>query len=279
MSGIDLSTLPAPTVVEPLDFEDVLADLKADLIARHPACADMLGRESEPLVKILETAAYRETILRARINAAARSNLLAFASGGDLDHLAAFYGVTRQPDEADDRLRRRVQLQIAALAGNGTREQYIAQAMAASSAVVDAAVMQPTAGSVSVALWISTGADIAATLDTVRAAFVADTARTLGVPLTVRQAVARPIDITATIYREASAPVDLAQRLEDSLPQALATHAQLGRDVPRSWLLARLHVAGISRIELAVPAVDVTLAPDEYATAGAITITDGGVAW
>lgn len=274
---IDLPKIAPPDVVEELDFEAIYQELLADFRRLYPDWTASL--ESDPVVKLLELAAYREMLLRARINDAAQSNLLAFASGGDLDQLAAFYGVERQGDELDDRLRLRVQLQIAALAGNGTRERYRAKAMAASAAVVDAAVLQPAAGSVDVALWIADGTDVEATLATVRAAFVADDARTLGVPLTVRQAVAKPIDLTATIYREASAPVDLVRELATNLPMELADYAQLGRDVPRSWLLARLHVAGVSRVELAAPAGDVALAPDEYATAGVIALTDGGVAW
>lgn len=275
----DLSLLAPPDIVEPLSFEAIVAALQADLVARYPEAADVIALRSEPMVKLLEVFAYREMLLRARINSAARANLLAFATGGDLDQLAAFYGVARQADEPDDRLRTRVQLQIAALAGNGTHERYRALAMAASAAVVDAAVLQPAAGSVAVALWLTEGADVDATLATVRAAFAADDARTLGVPLTVRQALARPVSITATIYREVAAPVDLAQQLGAALAPALAAYAKLGRDVPVSWLLAQLHVAGVSRVTLAAPAGDITLAPDEYATLDAVTITDGGVAW
>lgn len=274
---IDLTTLAAPDVVEELDFETIYQELLADFRRLYPEWTASL--ESDPVVKLLELAAYREMLLRARINDAAQSNLLAFAAGGDLDQLAAFYGVVRQNDELDDRLRLRVQFQIAALAGNGTSERYRAKAMEASGAVVDAAVLQPAAGSVDVALWISSGPSVEDVLSAVRAAFAADDARTLGVPLTVRQAQAKPISVTATIYREATAPVDLAQRLSASLPQALTDYAQLGRDVPRSWLLARLHVAGVSRVELSTPAADVTMAPDEYATAGTMEITDGGVSW
>lgn len=274
---IDLTTIAPPDVVEELDFETIYQELLADFRRLYPEWTASL--ESDPVVKLLELAAYREMLLRARINDAAQSNLLAFATGGDLDQLAAFYGVVRQNDELDDRLRLRVQFQIAALAGNGTSERYRAKAMEASDAVVDAAVLQPAAGSVDVALWISSGPSVDDVLSAVRAAFAADDARTLGVPLTVRQAQAKPISVTATIYREATAPVDLAQRLAASLPQALTDYAQLGRDVPRSWLLARLHVAGVSRVELSTPAGDVTMAPDEYATAGTMAITDGGVSW
>lgn len=274
---IDLTTIAPPDVVEELDFETIYQELLTDFRRLYPEWTASL--ESDPVVKLLELAAYREMLIRARINDAAQSNLLAFATGGDLDQLAAFYGVVRQNDELDDRLRLRVQFQIAAMAGNGTSERYRAKAMEASDAVVDAAVLQPAAGSVDVALWISSGASADDVLAAVRAAFAADDARTLGVPLTVRQAQAKPISVIATIYREATAPVDLAQRLATALPEALTDYTKLGRDVPRSWLLAKLHVAGVSRIELSAPAGDVTMAPDEYATAGTMAITDGGVAW
>lgn len=274
---IDLTTIAPPDVVEELHFETIYQELLTDFRRLYPKWTASL--ESDPVVKLLELAAYREMLIRARINDAAQSNLLAFATGGDLDQLAAFYGVVRQNDELDDRLRLRVQFQIAAMAGNGTSERYRAKAMEASDAVVDAAVLQPAAGSVDVALWIASGASADDVLAAVRAAFAADDARMLGVPLTVRQAQAKPISVSATIYREATAPIDLAQRLAAALPEALTDYTQLGRDVPRSWLLAKLHVAGVSRVELSDPAVDVTMAPDEYATAGTMVITDGGIAW
>lgn len=274
---IDLTTLAPPDVVEALDFEAIYQEILTDFRRLFPEWTAVL--ESDPVVKLLEVAAYREMLLRARVNDAAQSNLLAFAAGGDLDQLAAFYGVVRQSDELDARLQRRVQLQIAALAGNGTSEQYRARAMNASAAVVDAAVLQPATGAIDVALWISSGAIADTVLASVRTAFAADDARTLGVPLSVRQAIAKPISVTATIYREATAPVDMAERIATGLQQSLAEYAQLGRDIPRSWLMARLHTSGVSRVELATPIGDVSMAPDEYATAGTMVITDGGVAW
>jgi phage-related baseplate assembly protein len=51
-SPIDLSRLPAPAVIEPLDFEQILSALKADLISRDPELADTLSLESEPLTKL-----------------------------------------------------------------------------------------------------------------------------------------------------------------------------------------------------------------------------------
>ena len=38
----DLTTLPAPQVVEPLDFEAINAAHRAELLARHPDAAEVL---------------------------------------------------------------------------------------------------------------------------------------------------------------------------------------------------------------------------------------------
>lgn len=59
---IDLSQLPAPEVVEPLDFEGIYQDLLATFRA-------LMGDgwtaplESDPVVKLLELCAYREVQL------------------------------------------------------------------------------------------------------------------------------------------------------------------------------------------------------------------------
>ena len=144
MTTQDLTQLPAPTVVEALDFETILASHRADLIARYPAAAEVIGLESEPLAKLLEAHALRELIYRQRVNDAARAYLLAYATGSDLDHKGAFYGVPRLPGETDERYRVRIQLRIRALAGNGTREHYELVAMTADQNVYDATAVQPS---------------------------------------------------------------------------------------------------------------------------------------
>ncbi|OWF82507.1 baseplate J-like protein [Yersinia frederiksenii] len=94
MPIIDLNQLPAPDVVEKLDFETILTERKATLISLFPeeqqeAVARTLALESEPLTKLLEENAYREVIWRQRVNEAARANMLAYAVGHDLDVMAA----------------------------------------------------------------------------------------------------------------------------------------------------------------------------------------------
>lgn len=277
----DLTQLPAPSAVEVLDFETILAACKADLLARYPEVATVLDLESEPLVKLLEVFAYREMLFRARVNEAARAHLLAFATDADLDHLGALFGVTRLAGEKDDRLRLRIQLQIAALAGQGTKEHYEFVAMTADLNVRSAYAMQPAPGRVRVLLWLQDASLQTATLTTVEGALNAENARMLGVPVSVGIAQPSPINITARITRERTAPSNLLAQLNSSLAPAFDAFARLGRDVARSWITTLLHVKGVAAVDYPqadAPAASTPLAADEYPVLGLVTLIDAGVA-
>ena len=81
--AIDVTALPTPAVIETLDYEAVLASLRADLLRLYPVAAEVIDLESEPLTKLLQVAAYRELLIRARINDAARAVMLAYATDAD----------------------------------------------------------------------------------------------------------------------------------------------------------------------------------------------------
>ena len=73
---IDLSLLTAPTVIESLDYEAILTERKQYLISLYPLAEQenitaTLALESEPIVKLLQESAYRELLLRNRVNTAA----------------------------------------------------------------------------------------------------------------------------------------------------------------------------------------------------------------
>ena len=84
---VNLSQLPAPNVVESLDFETILAEMIADLQGRDPTFTALV--ESDPAYKILEVCAYRELLMRQRVNESAKAIMLAYATGADLDQLGA----------------------------------------------------------------------------------------------------------------------------------------------------------------------------------------------
>ena len=155
-SAINLSELPAPQVIESLDFETLLSSMLSELRARD-ASFDALV-ESDPAYKILEVAAYRELLLRQRINDAARSVMLAYAQGTDLEHLAALLGVTRLIEtndddevtftESDEDFRRRVTESIEGFSTAGPIGAYHYHGMSADSDVKDISVTSPAPGEV-----------------------------------------------------------------------------------------------------------------------------------
>jgi len=77
MSGIDLSRLPTLNVIEPLDFEKILAEQLADLEDRDTEFVGL--QESDPAMKVLQVTAYSELNVRQRTNEAARAVMLACA--------------------------------------------------------------------------------------------------------------------------------------------------------------------------------------------------------
>jgi len=282
---IDLATLPAPDVVEALNYETILATSKADLanlLRPHlPAVDDVLALESEPLTKLLESFAMREMAYRARVNDAARAHLLAFAKGADLEHIAALVGVSRMDGEQDPRLRTRVQLRIAALASQGTREYYEYQAMTASLNVRAAMATSPLAGKVLLQLWCQDQAQAPATLAAVSAVLNSDAGRMLGVPITVVVAQPKAVNITANIYRTRNAPANLQQLLQNRLQDAFASTADLSATVARSYVTTLLHVEGVARVEYpdsTAPAEVTAIPVGNYPALGQVLLVDMGVA-
>ncbi len=80
--------------IEELDFEAILSRRKKTFISLFPEnqradWANTLALESEPVTKLLEESAYMEMLLRARINNGVRASMLAYATGTDLDNIAA----------------------------------------------------------------------------------------------------------------------------------------------------------------------------------------------
>ncbi|KQR50153.1 baseplate J/gp47 family protein [Acidovorax sp. Leaf160] len=282
---IDLQTLPAPNVVEVLSFESILAAGKADFAERMrphlPAIDDILALESDPVVKLLESHAFSELLIRARINDAARAHLLAFAAGSDLDQLAALFGVSRMAGETDERLRARLQSKIAALGAHGTRQHYEFHAMTATPLVRAAHASQSAPGVVLVMVWVTDQAQAEAARAAVYAALAADEVRTLGVRLLVQVAVPLAIDITARIARTASAPTNLMAQLRERLAAAFAGMNVMADSVARSYVTTVLHVEGVHAVDYPLsntPAALTPLAVGQYPVLGTVHLIDAGAA-
>ena len=290
-AALDLSSLPAPDVVQQLGYEAILAALIADLQARWPEFDALV--ESEPLIKLLQLTAYRELVLRQQFNDRARSVMLAFAAGNDLVHLAALFGVSRlvltpaNPVtgaaavlESDDDLRRRVLLAPDSWSVAGPEAAYIFHALSADPGILDASATSPAPGEVVVSLLsrTGTGAASAGQIAAVQAVVAGDGVRPLTDLVTVVSAQILPYQVIAqlTLFAGPDAPTILAQAIA-----AVTAHCEaarrMGRDVPRSALIAALHVGGVQRVVLAQPAADLVCSAIQAGHVTAITITIAGV--
>lgn len=293
-TSVNLAQLPFPAVVETLSFEAILAEMVADLQTRDPVFTAMV--ESDPAFKILEVCAYRELLIRQRVNDGARGVMLAFAQGADLDQIAANYNVARlviqagDPDaipptedvlESDEELRRRVLLSLEGYTTAGSIGAYIFHALSASGDCLDVSVASPVLapGVVNVAVLSRTGTGAAppATLAAVEAALNAETIRPLCDTVVVQSAVIVDFAITATltIYPGAGADQVLAAAQAAAEAYADAQHA-LGLDVTRSGIFAALHQPGVQNVNLTAPAADIVVAWNEASNCTGITLTVGG---
>lgn len=291
---INLANLPAPAVVEELDFEAVVTAMRDDLVERFPPIAGVIDLESEPARKLIEVFAYRETMLRARINAAARGVMLAYATGADLDNLAAIFGVQRflltpaNPSavpptpavfEGDEDLRRRIQLSLEGFSTAGPSGAYLFHALSADEDVKDAYAISPAPGDVLVSILSRTGNGTAspALIATVSAALNDEDVRPLCDNVSVQSATILTYQITATIlfFEGPDSGTVMAAALAAAQAYAADQH-RIGRDITISGIHAALHQPGVARVDLVSPAANIAVSGTQAAFCTAISLTDGG---
>lgn len=291
-TAIDLSRLPFPAVVETLDFETIFAAMLADFQARYPEFTALV--ESDPVFKVLEAAAYRELLIRQRVNEAAKAVTLAYAAGSDLDQIAANFNVQRlvivpadpnaiPPVEAvlepDVDLRRRVQLAFEGLSTAGPEGAYVFHALGAHPDVLDASATSPVPGEVLVSVLsrIGDGTPAAPVLAAVDATLSGEDVRPLTDQVTVQAATIVGFTVVAalTLYPGPDSAVVLADA-NARLADYLARNRRLGRDITRSGIFAALHTEGVQNVALTQPAADVVITPTQAAYCTAITVTVAG---
>lgn len=271
---IDLSRLPAPNVVEPLDYETILAERKAELVATFPAeeqatIAARLALESEPLTKLLQENAYRELVWRQRVNEAALATMLAFAKGNDLEQVAARFNVQRlvivpaDPNavppvaavmEGDESLRERTQMAMEGLSVAGPRNAYIFHARSADGRVADAWAESPNPAEVVVTVQSALGNGTAAPelLAVVNAYLSDEDRRPVADRLTVQSATVLPYQVEAVLHLNTVGPEaePIRAAAEARLAALVTQRRRLGLEVNRSALDAALHIEGVKRVEL-----------------------------
>lgn len=299
MAMIDLSQLPAPAVVEELDYEAIYTERKAMLLSLYPedqraAVARTLALESDPLVKLLQENAYRELLWRQRVNEAARAVMVAFAQGNDLDQLGANFSVSRliitpaddstlPPTpalmESDSDLRLRIQQSFEGLSVAGSVGAYQYHGRSADGRVADVSVISPSPASVTVSVLSREGDGSASPelVAIVAAALNGEDVRPVADRVTVQSAAIVPYEIDATLYLYRSPEAEpVRAAAEQKLKAYISAQHRLGRDIRRSAIYAALHVEGVQRVELTTPAADIVLTAGQASYCSGYRLGVGG---
>ncbi len=294
--AVDLSRLPPPQLIDQPDFETRRQD-KLDRFAALAAQQTALVA-SDPAVKLIEADTYDEMVLAAAFNDAAKSLLLAFATGAALDHLGALMGVERlsttginpmfgevSVPESDDDFRERILIAPNSFSVAGPELAYIFHARSANSDVIDASATSPAPGQVLVSLLArpnigdGDGTATAQMIADVTAIVNDDAVRPLTDQVTVASADIINFDIEANLFRYSGPDSSLIlQTARDTLDAFLSDNRRLGRDITKAGIISALKVAGIQNVLLSSPANDVVVGPAQAAYAQNIMLTDSGIA-
>ncbi|WP_321392844.1 baseplate assembly protein [Emcibacter sp.] len=289
MTRINLSSLPAPDIIQQLDYNTILIRMRDRLIEILPALDGLT--EADPANAILEVVAEAEFLLRQQANDHGRGLLLAYATGNNLDQLAAFYNIERlvvDPGDAnaippiaptyetDERLRDRILLAFEGQSTAGPIGSYKFHGLSADGLVKDIAVESPSAGVVDVTV-LSTegnGTPTQQIIDNVTAALNGDDVRPLTDQVNVQPATITTyaVDATLTIGEGPDATVVKAQA--EAAVQAYVTERhRIGATVSLSGIYGALHQSGVELVTLTAPVADIV--PNSVTAAYCNSITVG----
>ena len=289
MSTVDFSQLPEPNLIQELDYESIFNERKEKFIALYPATEQnqwrtILNRESDPVVKVLQENAYLELLYRNKCNADARSLLLAYAEGSDLDHLALTeYGLIRlivtpadnsvvPPSpaiyESDERLRERCLLSFDGMNTAGSANAYRYFALSADGRVDGIKVKSDEETPCFLDIVITqvdseNGAASAELIQIVQTALDPDTVRPVGDRPTVKSSIATNYQIEASLYVGKNAEdALLLEAANIRLDKYIKNAQKNGESIYLSAVYAALHVDGIERVEIISPTADLVM--DNY---------------
>lgn len=298
---IDLSQIAPPDAVQAVRMEAIIAAMQADFLARGAAdgvdLSDAL-RESDPATKLIEAQALREGLLAARINASVNAVMVAWASGADLDNLAAAIDMPRQvvdpgnPNasppvpptyESDDRLRRRYVLYWHQISNGAPEGFYPSLAMDAAAGVYDAASVSPAPCEITVYVLPRPGADAAAVLAAVAAVMSNPRKVPQGDRVTTQIATVKDYRVIADLaVADGPDKTVVGQTARKAVAAYTAWSeafggAPLGKSINLPLLYAALGVQGVTDITLTEPAASIVCTEAEAARCTEIVVKVNGV--
>ena len=304
MSTVDFSQLLPPSLITELSYEAIFTKRKESFISLYDASEqqavrELLQRESEPVVKLLQENAYLEMLYQAKCNADARSLLLAYAEKSDLDHLALTeYGLTRlvvtpanntvippidTVYESDERLRERCLLSFDGMNTAGSANAYRYFALSADGRVDGIKVRSDDANPYLLDIVITqvdslNGEASAELITAVQNALDPDHVRPVCDRPTVKSSSATNYQIEAQLYVGKNAEdALLLEAANIRLDKYIKNAQKNGESIYRSAIFAALHVDGIQRVVITSPVNDLVMDSYHHPFCIAKTIAIGGI--
>lgn len=279
----DLSALPAPEVIEELSYEAFVSQLYADIKARFALEGvdwDVDASEADSAVITGQAQAYRELIVRTRVNYVAQQGFLYFAEGSNLDQLVAWLGITRLAGESDDRLRARYRLATYGRSAGGPLERYEAVVMGASVDVRAVAIWRegrdPTLN-VAVLAHSGGGEPTPTLLGIVEAALLQDHVRVVSDRFNVFSAIQTSVDVEIAVRLEETAADSVADTVAARVQSDWLQEDLLGLDLTEAFLISSASaVSGVTDVEVKSPEGGTVAGKNEVVGINSVAVTISG---
>ena len=284
--------LPTPSIIDTRTYEDMFVEVRDFFTDAFPAFANFV--EGDPVWAALQSAAYSKLNDAQRTNATYLQTLLAYATGDNLDVLAANFGVSRQtkiPEVLDDegnietpavletdaQFRNRACLQWAGL-GAGTNNWYKRHALSADEQVKDARAINTGAGNVTVYLQSeASGGGVVPTelLTTVTEYLNDERRRILNDNLTVQSIATVGWNLAASIeYNEGEDTTARQTELTEMIRDWAEGQEIINNDIKVSRLYSVLSEYFVSGVTITAPTADLITTTGQVPVLGTLTLTE-----
>jgi phage-related baseplate assembly protein len=283
--------LPEPKIIENISYNNEYNNLKVAFQSLKPTYRGF--QDSDVVMIVFQILAALVIDILVKINTAAKSVLLAFAQGSFLDSLGIFWGVYRavivEEDltttppiaevlEDDDSFRAKIYLAIESFVKGATVKYYEFYALEADFNVESATAYKQGFNNPFVYVAIKSkdndGVPSPSLLAKVEAYLNKDDIRSVNDKVIVVSAEGATLNVEAVLTLLVDAPSTTLADIEVSINEELEKINVLGRDITRTWVIAKLNGIHVYSVNLLEPTTDIIVSPNQFVKIGTVTLTE-----
>lgn len=272
---VDLSKLPPPEIIEELSFEAILEEY-ISLVPKEYAIG-----QADPFYKIIEIFAYRELLLRQRLNDAIRETNLATARGNNLINLVSLLGIKPDEGKTDDEIRLDAQQAFDQYSTAGSAASYAfyaRKALDAGDPILDIKPFSEKPGIVDVAVLFKTDVkseDKDRIKEKIAQRLSADEVRPLTDKVEIKEATLKPYRASVVLYVLPGADRALVvKEAKASAELYLKSREKIGRDVRITALTGALFRTEDGKYNSNIERVVIKFIGSDGEVAGDLVVSD-----